>query len=61
MVFNKATRLLWQVLIGISGAGFLGALLMKDVRMRSDMDEQWALQETERRLENSRNQTIDNA
>ena len=45
-VFDQSTHLLWEVLTGVSGAGLLSVLLMKNVALRADMDEQWALEET---------------
>ncbi|KAJ8472835.1 hypothetical protein ONZ51_g8246 [Trametes cubensis] len=44
-VFARATRLIWQVMIGVSGAGLLSVLLMREEKLRQDMDEQWGLRE----------------
>ena len=46
-VFAHAVRLIWRVMIGISGAGLLSCLLMKEEQLRTDMDEQWGLQARE--------------
>ncbi|KAM5544669.1 hypothetical protein V8D89_001567 [Ganoderma adspersum] len=43
--FARATRLIWQVMIGISGAGFLSVFLMREVKLREDRDAQWGLQD----------------
>ena len=43
--FAQATRLIWQVMIGISGAGFLSVFLMREVTLRGDRDAQWGLQD----------------
>ena len=43
--FARATRLIWQVMIGVSGAGLVTVLLMREVRLRRDRDETWGLQE----------------
>lgn len=48
-VFARATRLIWQVMIGISGAGLLTVFLMREERMRGNIDEQWGLQEKSER------------
>ncbi|KAI0656513.1 iron permease [Cubamyces menziesii] len=44
-VFARATRLIWQVMIGVSGAGLLSVFLMREEKLRQDMDEQWGLRE----------------
>ena len=43
--FALATRLIWQVMIGISGAGFLSVLLMRELKLREERDAQWGLQD----------------
>ncbi len=43
--FAQATRLIWQVMIGISGAGLLSVFLMREVALREDRDAQWGLQD----------------
>ncbi|KAI0656505.1 iron permease [Cubamyces menziesii] len=45
-VFARATRLIWQVMIGVAGAGFLSVLLMREEKLRDDMDQQWGLVES---------------
>ncbi|KAL7278356.1 hypothetical protein ACG7TL_008332 [Trametes sanguinea] len=44
-VFAHATRLIWQVMIGVSGAGFISVLIMREEKLRKDLDEQWGLKE----------------
>ncbi|KAJ3002850.1 hypothetical protein NUW54_g5623 [Trametes sanguinea] len=44
-VFARATRLIWQVMIGLSGAGLLSVLLMREEKLRQDMREEWGLQD----------------
>ncbi|KAI0327034.1 iron permease [Cubamyces sp. BRFM 1775] len=44
-VFARATRLIWQVMIGVAGAGLLSVLLMREEKLREDMDEQWGLRD----------------
>ena len=46
--FANAIRLVWRVMIGIAGAGLVSCLLMKEEKLRTDMDEKWGLQERER-------------
>lgn len=46
--FARATQLIWRVMLGISGAGLLSCLLMKEIELRTDMDEKWGLQEREK-------------
>ncbi|KAI8973141.1 iron permease [Trametes punicea] len=46
-VFARATRLIWQVMIGVSGAGLLSVLLMREEKLRQDMDQTWGLKEKE--------------
>lgn len=43
--FASSLQLLWKVMIGIAGAGLLSVLLMKELTMRTDLDEQWGMQE----------------
>ena len=49
--FAFSTRRLWQILIGISGVGLLSVGLMSEIPMRSDVVEQWGLQERQRATE----------
>ena len=44
-VFACATRLIWQVMIGVSGAGMVSVLMMREEKLRQDLDEQWGLKE----------------
>ncbi|KAJ8486824.1 hypothetical protein ONZ51_g4574 [Trametes cubensis] len=44
-VFARATRLIWQVMIGVAGAGLLSVLLMREEKLRQDMDQQWGLKD----------------
>ena len=46
--FAKALQRVWQVMLGIAGVGMLSCLLMKQEKLRTDMDEKWGLQERER-------------
>ncbi|KIP04468.1 hypothetical protein PHLGIDRAFT_109526 [Phlebiopsis gigantea 11061_1 CR5-6] len=45
--FAQSTQLIWRVMLGVSGAGFLSCILMREVPLRTDMDETWGLQERE--------------
>ncbi|THH12814.1 hypothetical protein EW146_g7350 [Bondarzewia mesenterica] len=45
VAFADSMKVTWQVMIGISGAGLLSVLFMREVTMRSDMDDQWGLKE----------------
>lgn len=45
--FANAVQLVWRVMIGVSGAGLLSCLLMREEELRTDMDEKWGLQERE--------------
>ena len=42
-VFARATRLIWRVMIGFSGAGLLTVLLMREEKLRRDRDAKWDL------------------
>ncbi|KAH9847872.1 iron permease [Lenzites betulinus] len=44
-VFARSTKLIWHVMIGVSGAGFLSVFLMREEKLREDMDDQWGLKE----------------
>ncbi|EIM85230.1 iron permease [Stereum hirsutum FP-91666 SS1] len=48
VAFAESAQLIWRVMIGISLAGLLSCGLMREVEMRTDMDETWALRETGR-------------
>lgn len=43
--FAESTQLIWRVMIGVSAAGLLTCMLMREVPLRTDMDETWGLQE----------------
>ncbi|KAI0700472.1 iron permease [Cytidiella melzeri] len=43
IAFADSMKLLWEVMIGISGLGLATVLLMKEVPMRTDVDEQWGI------------------
>ncbi|KAI0337303.1 Mfs1.2 [Trametopsis cervina] len=45
--FAKSIVVIWQVLIGISGLGFLASLLMKGLPLHSALDEKWAIDNIE--------------
>lgn len=42
--FARSLVVLWEVMIGISGLGLLTVLLMKEIEMRTDVDQQWGLE-----------------
>ena len=42
--FARSLVVLWEVMIGISGIGLLTVLLMKEIEMRTDVDQQWGLE-----------------
>ncbi|KAI0833792.1 iron permease [Trametes gibbosa] len=44
-VFARATKLIWHVMLGVSGAGLLTVLLMREEKLRQDMDGTWGLKE----------------
>ena len=46
--FAQAMRTVWLVMVGVSGAGLLSCLLLREEEMRTDMDERWGLQERKR-------------
>ncbi|KAJ7117982.1 MFS general substrate transporter [Mycena crocata] len=46
--FADSMAVIWQVMIGISGLGFLFSFLMKEIPMDTTVDESYALQEKER-------------
>lgn len=45
--FAESTKLMWQVMLGLSGAGLLTCLLMREIPMKTQLDDTWALQETD--------------
>lgn len=42
--FAESLSLLWKIMIGISGAGLLSVLLMREIPMADVVDESWGLQ-----------------
>ncbi|KZV73042.1 iron permease [Peniophora sp. CONT] len=42
--FARSLVVLWEVMIGISGLGLLTVLLMKEIEMRTAVDQQWGLE-----------------
>ena len=45
VAFADGTRLIWWVMLGMSVAGLLTCLLMREEEIKTSMDETWALQE----------------
>ncbi|KAI0763297.1 iron permease [Trametes elegans] len=43
--FAHAVQLVWHVMIGVAGAGLVSCLFMREQQLRTDMDDQWGLQE----------------
>lgn len=43
--FARSTKLIWQVMIGFSGAGLFTVFLMREETLRRNLDEQWGLRE----------------
>ncbi len=43
--FADSLDVLWEVMIGIAGVGFLSAWLMRDVGLQQITDEKWGLNE----------------
>ena len=43
--FAQSIAVIWQVMIGISGIGFLASLAMKGLPLHTHRDEQWTLQD----------------
>lgn len=44
--FAVGTRRIWITMAGVSGAGLLSCLLMREEKMRKDLDTAWGLKET---------------
>ncbi len=44
VAFAESMKVVWQTMVGISGAGFLFSLLMQEVEMVGVVDETFALQ-----------------
>lgn len=43
--FADSLKVMWLIMIGISGIGLVSVVFMKEIPMRSRVDEQWALKE----------------
>jgi hypothetical protein len=43
--FSDSMRMLWLIMIGISGIGLVSVFFMKEIPMRNDIDEQWAMEQ----------------
>ena len=41
--FADGVSLIWKVLIGVSGAGFLSSLLMREIPLHTETDNNWGL------------------
>ncbi|TFK88802.1 MFS general substrate transporter [Polyporus arcularius HHB13444] len=50
--FAKSLQVLWKVMIGVAGVGFLSSLMMKGLPLHTDMDSKWAMN---RRVEDDEN------
>ena len=46
IAFADSMSVIWQTMIGISGLGLLFSLMMKEVQLKTVVDENYALQET---------------
>ncbi|OSD03788.1 iron permease [Trametes coccinea BRFM310] len=45
VAFSQGTQLIWRVMIGLSAAGLLTCLLMREEEMKTEVDETWAVTE----------------
>ena len=45
IAFAQSTRLIWLAMTGVGGAGLLSCLLMREIPLRTDMDETWAVKD----------------
>ncbi|KAJ7151953.1 iron permease [Mycena filopes] len=52
IAFAESLRVVWQVLIGISGIDFLASLAMKRLPLHTEVDKKWGITESERKAEN---------
>ena len=43
--YAKSIAVIWQVMIGVAGIGFLASLFMKGLPLHTQTDKQWGLQE----------------
>ena len=48
--FARSISVIWLVLMGISGAGLLSTLLMKEVPLHKEVDKQWGMEEKGSRI-----------
>ena len=46
VAFADSISVLWQTMIGIAGIGFLSCLLMREIPLKSDLDENWQMEES---------------
>ncbi len=42
--FGESIAVVWEVMVGILGIGFLASLAMRDVPMHGQVDEKWGLE-----------------
>lgn len=42
--FGDSLVVVWQVMLGILGIGFVASLLMRDVPMHGALDDKWAME-----------------
>ena len=47
--FAGSIAVIWQVMIGIAGAGLLSSIAMKNVQMGSKVDEKWGMEKGEKK------------
>ena len=45
--FGDGFAVIWRVMAGISGIGLLSTVLMKGLRLHTEIDERWGLELTE--------------
>ncbi|KAI0709725.1 Mfs1.2 [Earliella scabrosa] len=45
VAFGESIAVIWKVMTGVLGIGFLASLLMRDVRLHGQVDEKWGLEE----------------
>ncbi|KAI0341086.1 iron permease [Trametopsis cervina] len=57
IAFSDSMKVLWYTMIGISGVGLATVLLMKEVPMRTDVDEQWGLENQTQGVDGSADQS----
>lgn len=49
--FAQSVAVIWRVMIGISAAGLLGVLLLRELKMHEVTDEEWGIAEKKKRDE----------